>query len=35
VMTPDKRFKILAAMLFGLAEYDQPYQPTVIVSTSF
>ncbi|MHB8416700.1 MAG: hypothetical protein ACYDCL_01400 [Myxococcales bacterium] len=32
---PHKRIKLLAAFLFGLADYDQPYQPTVIVSTTF
>ncbi len=35
LMEPHRRIKVLAAMLFGLAQYDQPWQPTVIVSSAF
>lgn len=35
LMEPSKRFKLLASLLFGLAKYDAPVQPTVILSTSF
>ncbi len=32
---PRGRIKLLAAFLVGLADYDQPYQPTVILSSMF
>jgi hypothetical protein len=35
LMEPSRRFKVLATFLFGLAQYDPPYQPTVILSSSF
>lgn len=35
LMEPHRRFKVLATLLFGLADYDQPYQPTVILSSAF
>ncbi len=35
LMEPSRRFKVLATLLFGLARYDAPYQPTVILSSSF
>jgi hypothetical protein len=32
---PKKRIKVLAALLHGFADWDQPWMPTVIVSTTF
>ncbi len=32
---PRKRIKLLAALLHGFAEWDQPWMPTVIVSTTW
>jgi hypothetical protein len=33
--SPGKRIKMLAALLHGLADWDQPWQSTVIISSSF
>ena len=32
---PKKRVKLLAAVLYGFAYWDQPWQPTIIISFSF
>ena len=32
---PHRRVKLLGALLHGFADFDQPWMPTLIVSTSF
>ena len=35
LMEPHRHIKLLASMLFGLAQYDTPWQPTAILSSAF
>jgi hypothetical protein len=32
---PSRYFKVLATVLFGLANYDAPVQPTIIAGCTF